>query len=270
MKGRVDTAKSFRDKLSYCLEDKLTPTGDVIYKDRAEILHFNRCFGDKEELIGQFDEIKRLDQNMSKPVMHISMSLPPGEQLPKGTLVELAADCAKAFDFENHQYVVILHKDTPQQHIHLVVNRIGFDRHTVDDSFSHGKIADFSRAAELRHHLRQELGPRRYQTKEQRLQPRQGIRLDRLRQEIRTALAFSDDYGQFQRRLQEKGYKIYKGRGIAFMDEKHVIIRGYEVSYPLKTIEAQLAKNLRLRQEQARQVLEKEQQQKKLSHHLKI
>ena len=42
------------------------------------------------------------------------------------------------------------------------------------------------------------------------------------------------------------------------MDDKHVIIRGYETGYPLKTIEAELANNLRLRQEQ------------KLSHHLKI
>ena len=285
--GRIHTTGSFRQALSYCLEDKKlsrqqqqaqdrqSPEKEqlsrqqshaVIFKDRAEILWYNQCFGNRQELTRQFKEVSRLEPNMSKPVFHISLSLPPGEQLPKGALVDLASDCARSLGFDKNQYVVILHKDTSQQHLHLVANRVGFDGQTVSDSYSYGKIADFCRAAELRHGLRQELNPRRYQTKEQRRIPRHGLRLDKLRDNIRAALLESGDYPQFELHMRERGYTVLKSeKGIAFMDEKNVVFKGSEAGQSLHIIEATLAKALSLRQRelQREQELQRQEDQRR-------
>ncbi|HWK07795.1 MAG TPA: relaxase/mobilization nuclease domain-containing protein [Puia sp.] len=275
MLGRIYPAGSFRQTLDYCLEDKRLSQaqgGGVLFKDRAEIIWYNQCFGNKQELTRQFNEVARLEPNMSLPVFHITLSLPPGEQLKKGALAELAADCARSLDFEKNQYVAILHKDTARQHLHLVANRVGFDRHTVSDSFSHGKIADFCRQAERRHGLRQELSPRRYLTEEQRQIPRHGLRLDKLKQHIREALQESRDYPQFEHSMRQRGYTVFKSeKGIAFMDEKQVVFKGSEAGHSLHSIEANLAMGLsRLQQEVQRRQLsqqQEEQQRERERHH---
>ncbi|HTI10904.1 MAG TPA: relaxase/mobilization nuclease domain-containing protein [Puia sp.] len=277
MMGRINTPDSFRQTITYCLEDKhlsQSQGGEALFKDRAEILWYHQCFGNKRELIRQFNEVARLKPNMSKPVFHISLSLPPGERLTKGALVNLAFDCARSLGFDRHQYLAILHKDTAQQHLHLVANRIGFDRHTVSDSFSRGKIADYCRDAERRLGLRQELGPRRYLTKEQRKTPRKGMRLDKLKQQIEQALQESRDYPQFEQNMQQRGYRVLKGkRGITFMDEKKVFIKGSDTGYPLRTIDKTLAIDLDLRlrekqrQEQRKQQEQEEQHQQQRHRH---
>lgn len=271
MMGRIHTAGSFRQALNYCLNDKLTlKEGErqVIYKDRAEILQYNQCFGNRQELIRQFREVSRLNTNMSRPVFHISLSFPPGERLSKSALTDIATDCARYLHFDRHQYVTILHKDTQQQHIHIVANRIGFDKHVAGDSYSYGRIADFCREAEQQHHLKQEPGPRLYQTEEQRLIPRQGQRLDRLRECIRTTLQQAKEYTQFEQLMRSHGYTLYKDRGITFRDEKNVFIKGSEAGYPLRTIQSTLARNQRLAQREAQRLAEAEHPRHRLSHHL--
>ena len=270
MMGRIYTASSFRQTLAYCMEDKkLALAGEprlslgdlqsppaprlrqVAFKDRAEVFWYNQCYGNRQELVRQFNEVARLKLNVSEPVFHISLSLPPGERLPKPRLVDLAYDCARHMDFDRHQFVAILHKDTPQQHFHLVANRIGFDLHTASDSYSVGKMADFCREAELKHNLIQEPGPRRYQRKEERLAPRQGLRLDKLKEDIRQSLKEALNYPEFRQQMQEKGYKVYdENRGIAFMDKKNVVFKGSEAGYSLQLIESTLVANQQLRLQQ--------------------
>ena len=43
--------------------------------------------------------------------------------------------------------------------------------------------------------------------------------------------------------MKEKRYQIIKGRGIAFIDDKKVYVKGSELGYPLKTIERILEQN---------------------------
>lgn len=266
MMGFIHPATSFRQALNYCVEDKrLSPilrnTPDqVIFKDRAEILYYNQCFGNRNELIRQFNETRRLHPNMSKAVFHLSISFPPGERLAKSALVDISIDCARAFDFDRHQFVTILHKDTAQQHIHIVANRIGFDRHVADDSYTYGRMADFCRLAERRFHLTPELGPRRYLSKEQRLIPRRGIRLDRLKETITRALTHAADYPAFEATMTLNGYTVHKSeRGIAFSEDQKVFIKGSEAGFPWRTIRSQLEQQQTLRQEQQQLLRQKQQ-----------
>ena len=169
MIGKITIGKSFKGCLLYCLNDKLQdPQKEQVMKDRAEILLFNQCYGNQKELIQQFNEVRQLNPKLSKPVLHITISLVPGEQLPKEKLIELCQDCAKNMGFENNQYVAIYHKDTNHQHLHIVANRIGFDKRTVSDSNNFQKIAAYCRKMEMKFKLTPVLSPRQFLRKEQR------------------------------------------------------------------------------------------------------
>jgi hypothetical protein len=75
-----------------------------------------------------------LNRKLSKPVLHVTLSLSPGENLSKDKLMEMSEHCAKDLGFENNQYIAIAHCDTNHQHLHIIANRIGFDKQTVSDS----------------------------------------------------------------------------------------------------------------------------------------
>ncbi|MEI9954789.1 MAG: relaxase/mobilization nuclease domain-containing protein [Ferruginibacter sp.] len=173
MIGKITIGKSFRGCLLYCLNDKQPKQAEEqVMKDRAEILCFNQCFGNQKELIQQFNEVRQLNSKVSKPVLHITLSLVPGEHLSKEKLMEICGDCAKDMGFENNQYVAIHHKDTNHQHLHIVANRIGFDKLTVSDSNNFQKIAAFCRKTEIKFGLTQVLSPRKFLPKEQQHIPR--------------------------------------------------------------------------------------------------
>lgn len=260
MIGRVKTSSCFRDSLNYCIQDKRQVNSqEAEFKDRAEILYYHQCHGKMLTLNRQFEEVAAYRKNISKPVMTISLGMPPGEPLPKSKLVELAKECAEHMNFAEKQYVVILHKDVAHQHIHIVANRIGYDGSVTSDSYNYQKINEYCRAAEVRHGLTRTLAPMRYRSAEERLLPRQHERLDNLKENIRQALLQSKDIEEFKRRMEERGYAVYHSeRGMAFRNDQHVIFRGYEAGYPYKKIQSILSQELVHRQEEERQRLEKE------------
>src|SRR4051812_39263114 len=104
MIGKISIGKSFRACIEYCLEDKkLQESQEIAFRNRAEIIASSHCFGSKKELIEQFNDVRSLNQKVQKPVMHVVLSLAPGEQLEKGKLAELAEACAKEMGFERNQ-----------------------------------------------------------------------------------------------------------------------------------------------------------------------
>jgi hypothetical protein len=256
MIGKIIIGKSFRGCLNYCLHDK--PIKDqyqeAIIKDRAEVLCYNQCYGNGKELIQQFNEVRQLNPRLSKPVLHITLSLASGEKLPANTLAEIAQDCAKDLGFSHNQFVAVLHKDTTHQHLHIVANRIGFDGKTLSDSNNYKKIADFCRKMELKYELQQVLNPRRYLSKEFRNIPRLDQRKLQLKEDIKTCLAVANDYPEFERKMKSLHYEIIKARGIAFRDPQKVYTKGSEVGYSLATIEKILALKPELRKELLRDI----------------
>ena len=100
---------------------------------------------------------------------------------------------------------------------------------------------------ELKYNLKQVLSPRRYLSKEERLLPRNDERKKALAQVIRNAIYNSKDFDQFVRIMHSKGYKVIKSRGISFIDDKKVKIKGSEVGYSLQKIEQRLEFQHRLK-----------------------
>jgi hypothetical protein len=65
MIGKVITGKSFKGCIAYCLEDKKLSRNKAINNHRAAVLQYNLCFGNKKELINQFNEVRRLNPRLS-------------------------------------------------------------------------------------------------------------------------------------------------------------------------------------------------------------
>ena len=242
MIGKVMTGKSFRGCLLYCLNDKRQEeNGEQKMRNRAEVLLFNKCGGNDKELIQQFNEVRALNNKLSKPVLHITLSLAEGDKTDTQTLMQMSEGCAKEMGFANNQWVAVLHHDTNHQHIHIVANRIGFDGLTVSDSNGYRKIADYCRRMEVKYELEQVLSPRKFVSQKERELPRLDTRKLKLQDDIKQCLFLAKNYEQFEGLMKRKNITIEKGRGIAFTDEKKMRVKGSELGYSLLTIERILA-----------------------------
>lgn len=249
MIGKIIIGKSFRSCISYCLD-----------KDCAEVLQQHLCFGEKKEIIQQFSEVRQLNERVSKPVMHITLSLVPGEKLSDKQQHQLLDAAANDLGYPNNQWIAIAHHDTSHQHFHIVVNRIGFDGKTLSDSNNYRRIANFCRRMEKELGLQQVQSPKRFLSVTERNTPRFDQRKERLRQIIIQALKKARDYPDFEKRVKASGYEVIRARGIRFIDDKKVKIKGSEVGFALQKIEKLLSMDQLLRTVLLNRVEEKRKQ----------
>ncbi|OQP47949.1 relaxase/mobilization nuclease domain-containing protein [Niastella populi] len=264
MIGKVIVGKSFLGCIEYCLEDKQSlsaaqrlqhvDNNGLQHVNRAEVLCYNQCFGNAAELAAQFNEVRRLNSRVQKPVLHLSISLAGGETLSKNQLIEIAEAVTAEFKVDRNQYVCVMHKDTKHPHLHLVANRVGYDGKVASDSNSYLRMANLCRKLELKYNLKQVLNPRPFQTEKERLLPRQNARMNQLKTHIHNSLQQVQNYDQFEQKMKSLGYQVLRGRGIAFIDDKKVKIKGSEVGYSLMTIEKIL------RQKQGQHLAQKQEQ----------
>lgn len=251
MIGTVVTGRSFYHAISYVLEDKrelteeqkmlMSALDSLQHIDRAEILAFHNCYGDKYELTDQFKDVARLSKRCEKPVLHACVRLAPGDHLTPNQLTTLGEELANEFGVKDNQYLIVYHKDTHEPHIHLVANRVGLTGKAVSDSNNYRRMADFCRQQEKKLGLKEVLSPRVFLSKSERMIPRHDQRKQQLANNIRKILQAVDSYAAFEFRMKLLGYTILKGRGISFVDTKKVKVKGSEVGFSLAKIERILA-----------------------------
>jgi hypothetical protein len=278
MIGKISIGKSFGGCLRYCLEDKeelsqeqkmaLSKQDSLQHENRAEVLEYNMCFGNKKELITQFNDVRALRPQLSQPVMHISLSLDPEDRFTKEKLRQIGQDFAHEFGFEKNQYLTIYHKDTKHPHLHIVANRVGFDGSRISDSNSYRKVAELCRKLEIKHELKQVLSPQRFLSREQKMVRKPENRIDqrkeRLKENIRECLLDASGFQDFTHKMKQLGVQVIKSRGISFIDDKKMQVKGSELGYSLNTIEKILGYSLEKRQ-QLHQKLEQEKKQMTIS-----
>jgi hypothetical protein len=250
MIGHVGVGKSFYHLISYCLEDKrelpeekkhaLSKEDHLQHKERAEVLAYNNCFGNKYELTQQFKDVRKLSSKVEKPVLHLTLRLAPNETLTEEQFRECAKECAKEFGIANNQYICVLHKDTKEPHIHIAANRVGFDGKATNDSNSYKRMAELCRRLEKKYSLQEVQSPRAFQSPKERLQPGHDSRKEKLKVDIQQTLKQTNTYNEFEKQMQYLGYKVLKGRGICFIDDKKVKIKGSEIGFSLAEIEKKL------------------------------
>lgn len=91
------------------------------------------------------------------------------------------------------------------------------------------------------YNLQQILSPRAFLSADDRLLPRHDKRKERLREDIRRTLKEVSQYSEFEKKMTALGYKVIKSRGISFIDDKKVKIKGSDVGFSLMKIEKILA-----------------------------
>ncbi|PBI90889.1 Relaxase/Mobilization nuclease domain protein [Flavobacterium sp. ACN2] len=247
MIGHVSIGSSFYHCISYCLEDKrelsdekklaLAMQDHLQHKERAEVLEYNKCFGNKYELTGQFKDVRKLSRRIEKPMLHLTLRLAPDDTLTKEQLREVGRECATEFGIADNQYICVLHKDTKEQHIHIAANRVGFDGKVANDSNSYKRMAELCRRLEKKYGLQEVLSPRVFLSPKDRLLPRHDSRKEKLKGDIQQTLKSVSSYLAFEKQMRDLGYKVLKGRGISFIDDKKVKIKGSEVGFSLTKIE---------------------------------
>ncbi|MGN6180644.1 MAG: relaxase/mobilization nuclease domain-containing protein [Mucilaginibacter sp.] len=259
MIGKIGTGKSFRGCLNYLHEGRLQQSKALQEmeqeKKQARVICYNQCFGNKIELIQQFNEVRNLNPKLSKPVLHASLSFAYSDQLSNQDKIDIGKQMAKDFGFENNQYVIIEHGDRQHQHLHIVANRVGYDGKTVSDSNNYKRMASFCRNMERKYQLEQILSPRKFLSKEERMLPRLDVRKEALKEAITKFLKQSVTLKEFKNKITSKGYEVELGRGIAFTDAQAVRFKGSEVGYPLLKIEKHLAQNRQQQHQELQQQL---------------
>lgn len=146
MKGNVAKAgRSFKNRVDYILKDDHSFICSNMSADKNNV----------SELTDEFKTVSGFRQDIKKPVFHAFLSLPKDEKLTDEKWQEIAKDYLKEMDIdiEKHQYICVRHKDTDQDHIHIVANRIG-----LDGSVWHGQHSAFKTIAacerlEVKHSL---------------------------------------------------------------------------------------------------------------------
>ncbi len=143
MIGKVVHGKSFRGCVLYCME-----------KEHAEVLD---CYGVRMEsaemAIRDFNRVKSLNTRLEKAVWHTAISFAPEDTIDNELMVKVARDYIEKIGLGNSQYLVIRHKDTSHQHLHIVANRITLQGDTVSDRFSMNRSASICDELELKYNL---------------------------------------------------------------------------------------------------------------------
>ncbi|RWY48318.1 relaxase/mobilization nuclease domain-containing protein [Mucilaginibacter gilvus] len=141
--------KSFMGALSYNLKKMAHPDK----RFRAELLETNFSSLDAIQVEKEVHLLRSLKPNLNRYVYHTSLNFPKDENLDNKTLVNIANDYLKAQGFTNNQYMIFRHHDADHPHIHLLVNRIGFDGSVVSDSNNYKKSEAVIRKLEQQYDL---------------------------------------------------------------------------------------------------------------------
>jgi hypothetical protein len=273
MIGKVGTGKSFRGVLHYLFEGRRQESKELqmqeLEKKQVEVIAYNQCFGTRLELVREMIEVAKLNPDQSKPVFHFSLSLAHSDagKLDLQDKIDMVEKLAEKFDFKDHQYVVVAHKDTDHEHMHIVANRIGFDGKTASESNSYKHVAEFARKMEIEYKLERVLSPNKFLKPEQRVTQSRRVdnRKETLKKHLQAAIKQSKDVQQVKKYMEQRGYEVELGRGIAFTDAQHVRFKGSQVGYALMDIEKKLKQEQLLKQqEQNRQAQVLRQQQEEL------
>jgi len=126
MKSKVISGRKFKGCLNY-----------VMNKEGAELISTNLIGSTVDDFADQFNEISDLKQ-ITKPVLHIPLSLPKGEKLDDDKWKEVIDSYfdKMGLDVNKNQYVAVRHTDNDHDHIHLVINKVDYDLKVFKDPFS--------------------------------------------------------------------------------------------------------------------------------------
>jgi Relaxase/Mobilisation nuclease domain len=111
MKGKIVRGAGFRGCLDYVLDpDK-----------KAYIVGGNMAGQDPRTLAREFGHVRRLRPDCKRPVLHIALRLPAGEDVSDAKWLAISLDVLKILQLSNRPWLLVKHLG---EHVHLVTSRI--------------------------------------------------------------------------------------------------------------------------------------------------
>lgn len=173
-----------------------------------------------------------------KPVMAYSLSWHPDHDPDKEHMEETALQSIKRLGMEEHEAIIVAHRDTPHHHVHVIINRI----HPISgliakNSFTKDRLSAFAGEYQKQHGM--DYCPQREENKKKREEGKNA----KYRNPVISEAWSSSDTGQsFAAALEEKGYKLAQGR------KRLVVIDPYGKTHnPVRHIEGVKTKDFNAR-----------------------
>jgi len=150
---------------------------------------------------------KTTGRKLEKPVFSYSLAWHPEQNPDKEHMLETARKSLADLGLSEHETLFIAHRDEPQKHVHVIVNRVHpITGIAADLSNSKRKLSDFARVYEREH------GKVYCQQREDNFEKRQQGKKTRYRDpQLVEAWQAAQDGKSFAAVLKEKGYQLARG-----------------------------------------------------------
>lgn len=152
MTANMIKGKGFRGALKYNL--------DKVDKKVAEVLDHNFASLSEKAILKEVQMIKVLRPNLQKFFYHTSINFPYEEKLSNDLMKQIGLDYLDSSGFKQHQYIMFRHYDADHPHLHILVNRIGYDGKVMSDSNDYARCEKVLRELEKKHNLTQVVSSR--------------------------------------------------------------------------------------------------------------
>lgn len=152
---------SFKGAFNYYLHDKDADTQDRIAWTQTENMRTNdpdkawriMAYTAKEQnRLKEASGQSRAGRKLEKPVFAFSLAWHPEQNPSKHHMLETAREAISMIGLQDREAVIVAHRDEPQKHVHVIVNRVHpITGMAADVRNSKRKFSDFARAYEHEH-----------------------------------------------------------------------------------------------------------------------
>lgn len=145
MTGNQIKGKGFRGALRYNLEKVNNKVAVVLDHSFARV--------SESSIMKEVQFVRMQRPNLQKYFYHTSINFPPTEDLPNELMTRIGRDYLEANGFTQHQFIMFRHHDADHPHLHILVNRIGYDGKVLSDSNDFQRSENILRQLEISYNL---------------------------------------------------------------------------------------------------------------------
>lgn len=145
MTANLIKGKGFKGALRYNMEK--------VERNEAEVLDHSFARLSEKAILKEVLAIKVQRPNLQKYFYHTSLNFPYNENLTNEQMKTIGLDFLEKSGFSQHQYIMFRHYDADHPHIHILVNRIGYDGTVVSDSNDYARCEQVLRELEKKYNL---------------------------------------------------------------------------------------------------------------------
>lgn len=171
---------------------------------------------------------------------HLLISLAPGEQPSSEVLRDIEDRVCSAIGYQDHQRVSAVHNDTDCLHIHIAINKIHPERHTLHEPYRDFKtLGDICARLELEHGLQQVNHGRKKSVSEGRandMEQHAGIEslITWMRRECLEQVQGAKSWTELHQVLHENGLELReRGNGLVITDQAGTMVKASTVARDL-------------------------------------